>query len=111
MQKGGSLLRHMQPTHGPVRASLAPSLPPPRKQAHLESSLGALPGGRPHVVGHTHHVCGIQRGVHLVQHEEGGGLEAAAGAGCRVPGAVYWVGGVWSKGRPTFSASRGAQRC
>ena len=29
MQQGGSLLRHMQPTHGPVRASLAPSLPPP----------------------------------------------------------------------------------
>jgi hypothetical protein len=109
MQQGGSLLRHMQPTHGPVRASLSPSLPPPRKQTHLESSLGALPGGCPHVVGHAHHVCGIQRGVHLVQHKEGGGLEAAAGRGrCR----VQCIGrvGCGAK-RPAFSASRGAQRC
>lgn len=50
---------------------------PGARGAHLEAALGVVPRHVAHVVGHPHHVGGIQGGIHLIQHEEGGGLEAA----------------------------------
>jgi hypothetical protein len=65
--------------------------PTPTPPADLEAALRPCPRHLPHIVGHPHHVGGVQRSVHLVEHEEGGGLIAAAGGGREGGGSVMPV--------------------